>query len=140
VDPFRTLKLRPLGSRMTGEDVEDLQSALNGHLAAHARVHEGSDQLMVDGSYGPATRAAYRWVGWYATGLFKSTIDGGANVAAQRLIAAAWSRCGPGDRGFEPRRSPLTRSGTNAVFFGFFVGDRYRLRRAPARDVCPRRA
>jgi murein DD-endopeptidase MepM/ murein hydrolase activator NlpD len=84
--PHRTLKLRAQGSLMEGEDVTDLQKALNKHLADFAGIHEAEDRLGEDGQYGPATRNAYRWVGWYVTGFLKTTIEAGANVAAQEYI------------------------------------------------------
>jgi murein DD-endopeptidase MepM/ murein hydrolase activator NlpD len=84
--PFRTLRLQAVGSRMIGDDVMALQQAINGHLERHASLHEGADRLAEDGEYGPATRAAYRWVGWYVTGFLRRTVQVGASPAAQRLI------------------------------------------------------
>jgi len=71
---------------MTGDDVVALQQALNGHLERHASLHDGADRLDEDGEYGPATRGAYRWVGWYVTGFMRRTVQAGATPAAQRLI------------------------------------------------------
>jgi murein DD-endopeptidase MepM/ murein hydrolase activator NlpD len=89
MDPYRTLRLLPSGKRMAGPDVEAFQHALNRQLAQYAGLHEGEDTLNVDGRYGPATRAAYRWVGWYATGFVKARLNRGVDVDTQmRLIRA----------------------------------------------------
>src|SRR3712207_5792861 len=71
---------------MEGEDVKELQEALNKHLERHADIHEDADHLAADGLYGRATRNAYKWVGWYVTGFLKNTIDGGATMHAQEYI------------------------------------------------------
>jgi murein DD-endopeptidase MepM/ murein hydrolase activator NlpD len=81
-EPHRTLRLtRP---NLQGKDVEAFQRALNQHLVAHAQHHDQS-HLAEDGLYGPATRAAYRWVGFYALGLPRSALRRGATETAQRL-------------------------------------------------------
>jgi murein DD-endopeptidase MepM/ murein hydrolase activator NlpD len=84
--PRRTLTLRRSGHYLQGDDVAALQASLNRHLARHANRHPGDDQLAEDGVYGPATRAAYRWVGWYVMGFTTSALRRGATEAAQQLI------------------------------------------------------
>lgn len=82
----RTLRLKRGPDYMSGPDVLAFQKALNQQMAAYAGLHDGDDQLDVDGRYGPATRAAYRWVGWYVGGFLGETLKRGATVTAQRLI------------------------------------------------------
>jgi hypothetical protein len=120
--PYRTLRLHAPGNRMTGEDIEAFQQALNGHLATYAGLHEGSDQLITDGSYGPATRSAFRWVGWYVTGFPTATIHRGAGVEAQQLIRDPSGLTDRHRRRAEQRRRDLASESDGPAAPGYPLG------------------
>jgi murein DD-endopeptidase MepM/ murein hydrolase activator NlpD len=77
--PTRLLHLT--SPHLEGPDVEALQQALNRRLLARDLA-----PILVDGDYGPQTQDAYELVGWML-GLEAGTIQAGATVGAQRVIA-----------------------------------------------------